>query len=111
MYLRDRLGVPCDSQRSPSGSRSSSRCAATRANVEHQHAEALDLVIDEGLDPQALHPFKGNLDPAKLDRTIRERGREHVPLVMLTVTNNSGGGQPVSIDNVKRVREVCDRHG
>jgi tryptophanase len=68
-------------------------------------------VIDEGLDPSALHPFKGNLDPAKLDRAIRERGRERVPLVMLTVTNNSGGGQPVSIDNVKRVREVCDRHG
>ena len=83
----------------------------TRANVEHQNAEALDLVIDEGLDPQLVHPFKGNLDPAKLDRTIRERGRDRVPLVMLTVTNNSGGGQPVSIDNVKRVREVCDRHG
>jgi len=82
----------------------------TRANVEHQQAEALDLVIDEGLDPSAMHPFKGNLDPAKLDRAIRERGRERVPLVMLTVTNNSGGGQPVSIDNVKRVREVCDRH-
>ena len=82
----------------------------TRANVENQKAEALDLVIDEGLDPQAIHPFKGNLDPAKLDRAIREHGCERVPLVMLTVTNNSGGGQPVSIDNVKRVREVCDRH-
>ena len=82
----------------------------TRANVENQKAEALDLVIDEGLDPQVIHPFKGNLDPAKLDRAIRERGRDRVPLVMLTVTNNSGGGQPVSIDNVKRVREVCDRH-
>jgi tyrosine phenol-lyase len=83
----------------------------TRANVEHQGAEALDLVIDEALDPQALHPFKGNLDPAKLDRAIREAGRGRVPLVMLTITNNSGGGQPVSIDNVKRVRDVCDRHG
>jgi tyrosine phenol-lyase len=83
----------------------------TRANVEHQQAEALDLVVDEGLDPQALHPFKGNLDPDKLDRAIRERGRDRVPLVMLTVTNNSGGGQPVSIANVKAVREVCDRHG
>ena len=82
----------------------------TRANVENQKAEALDLVIDEGLDPQVIHPFKGNLDPAKLDQAIRERGRERIPLVMLTVTNNSGGGQPVSIDNVKRVREVCDRH-
>jgi tryptophanase len=83
----------------------------TRANVEHQGAEARDLVIDEGLDPANLHPFKGNLDPVKLDRAIRELGRERVPLVMLTVTNNSGGGQPVSIANVKAVREVCDRHG
>jgi tyrosine phenol-lyase len=82
----------------------------TRANVEHQGAEARDLVIDEGLDPGCLHPFKGNLDPAKLDRAISELGRERVPLVMITVTNNSGGGQPVSIANVKAVREVCDRH-
>ena len=83
----------------------------TRANVEHQGAEARDLVVDEGLDPSCLHPFKGNLDPVKLDRAIREVGRERVPLVMLTVTNNSGGGQPVSIANVRAVREVCDRHG
>ena len=83
----------------------------TRANVEHQGAEALDLVVDEGLDPTALHTFKGNLDPAKLDRALRERGRGRVPLVMLTVTNNSGGGQPVSMANVRAVREVCDRHG
>jgi tryptophanase len=82
----------------------------TRANVEHQRAEAVDLVIDEGLDPQALHPFKGNLDPAKLDRLLAER-RGHVPMVMITVTNNSGGGQPVSIANVREVREVCQRHG
>ena len=83
----------------------------TRANVEHQGAEAVDLVIDEGLDPQVLHPFKGNLDPVKLDRLIRDRGRARVPLVMLTVTNNSGGGQPVSLANVRAVREVCDCHG
>jgi tryptophanase len=82
----------------------------TRANVEHQGAEALDLVIDEGLDPTALHPFKGNLDPAKLDQALRHHGREHVPLVMITVTNNSGGGQPVSMANVREVREVCNRH-
>ena len=83
----------------------------TRANVEHQGAEALDLVIDEGLDPTAWHPFKGNLDPAKLDRTLGQLGSGGVPLVMITVTNNSGGGQPVSIANVRAVREVCRRHG
>ena len=83
----------------------------TRANVEHQGAEARDLVVDEGLDPAKIHPFKGNLDPVKLDRALSELGRERVPLVMLTVTNNSGGGQPVSLANARAVREVCDRHG
>jgi tryptophanase len=82
----------------------------TRANVEHQQAEAIDLVIDEGLDPQALHPFKGNLDPLKLERVLAERG-DRIPLVMITVTNNSGGGQPVSIANVRAVSEICRRYG
>jgi tryptophanase len=83
----------------------------TRANVEAQQAEALDLVVDEGLDPVIDLPFKGNLDPDKLDRVLAEYGPERVPVVMLTVTNNSGGGQPVSIANVKAVRKVCDRYG
>lgn len=83
----------------------------TRANVEAQGAKALDLVVDEGLNPAADAPFKGNLDPEKLDRALAKYGPEKIPLVMITVTNNSGGGQPVSIANVKAVREVCDRYG
>ena len=83
----------------------------TRANVEHQGAEALDLVIGEALDPVAAHPFKGNMDEARLDRVLTEKGRDRVPLVMITVTNNSGGGQPVSMANVRAVRAVCERHG
>jgi len=83
----------------------------TRANVEHQGAVALDLVIDEGLDPTLQHPFKGNLDPLKLDNALRDLGAARVPMVMITITNNSGGGQPVSIANMRAVREVCSRHG
>ncbi|HLX78451.1 MAG TPA: tryptophanase [Acidimicrobiales bacterium] len=80
----------------------------TRANVEFTGAEAVDLVIEEGRDPRSLHPFKGNLDTEALRHLIAERGAESIPLVMETVTNNSGGGQPVSLENLYAVRAVCD---
>ena len=83
----------------------------TRANVEFTGAEARDLVIPEGLVPSARHPFKGNLDVARLRALIAEVGRERIPLCMLTVTNNSGGGQPVSMANVREVSEVCRANG
>ena len=82
----------------------------TRANIEFCSAEARDLVIPEGRIPAARHPFKGNMDVTALEATIQEVGRDRIPLVMVTVTNNSGGGQPVSLANLKAVRAVCDKH-
>src|SRR5256884_8640647 len=83
----------------------------TRANIEFCGAEARDLVIPEGRVPATKHPFKGNMDVAALEATIQEVGPERIPLVMVTGTNNSGGGQPGSISNPKGVRAVCDRYG
>jgi tryptophanase len=82
----------------------------TRANVEFTGAEAMDLPIPEARLPATIHPFKGNMDTEALDALIRERGRDAIPVVFVTVTNNSGGGQPVSMANLRAVREVCDRY-
>jgi tryptophanase len=83
----------------------------TRANVEYAGARAVDLVIPEGRQPQTLHPFKGNMDVPALERLIAEEGPRRIPLCMLTVTNNSGGGQPVSMANIRAVSALCRRHG
>jgi tryptophanase len=82
----------------------------TRANVEATGARAVDLVIAEGRDALSDHPFKGNMDLEALDALLAEHA-ESVPCVMVTITNNSGGGQPVSLANLRAVREVCDRYG
>ncbi len=80
----------------------------TRANIEFTGAKAVDLVIEEGKNPQFIHPFKGNMDIGALRSFIDETGPENIPCVMLTLTNNSGGGQPVSMQNIRDIRKVCD---
>ncbi len=82
----------------------------TRANIEAREAAAVDLVIDEAYDPDSDFPFKGNLDTVKLKKFIEKKGTKKIPLAMLTITNNSGGGQPVSIKNIKEVSQICKQH-
>jgi tryptophanase len=82
----------------------------TRANVEATGAEAVDLVIEEGRHPEVEHPFKGNMDLVRLEELLAARGAD-VPAVFVTITNNSGGGQPVSLENLRGVRALCDRFG
>jgi len=82
----------------------------TRANLEYDGVEAVDLVIPEGLEPRTRHPFKGNIDLARVEDLLRREGKR-IPFGMLTLTNNSGGGQPVSLANLRAYRELLLRHG
>ena len=82
----------------------------TRANIEHSGAEAVDLVVDEGCEARGRVPFKGNLDPHKLEALIDKVGADRIPLCLVTVTNNSNGGQPVSMANLRQIRKICQRN-
>jgi tryptophanase len=83
----------------------------TRANIEFTGAEAVDLLNETGKHPEIRADFKGNMDVEKLEEFIRTTGIENIPLCMLTITNNSGGGQPVSMQNIKDVKNVCNKYG
>ncbi len=82
----------------------------TRANIEFSGAEAIDIPIEESQHPLMYHPFKGDMDVMRLEKLISEKGAENIGAVILTVTNNSGGGQPVSMHNAERVSEICKQH-
>ena len=83
----------------------------TRANVEVRGAKAVDLAVEAAYDPRSDAPFKGNMDVDRLERFIKQKGAKRIPLVMMTITNNSGGAQPVSLENVRRASLVCREHG
>ncbi|MBM2840203.1 MAG: tnaA [Bacteroidetes bacterium] len=83
----------------------------TRANVEFSGAEAVDLPIEIGKDPEILADFKGNMDVIALEEFIKKVGSEHIPLCMITITNNSGGGQPVAMENIRETKRVCSKYG
>lgn len=83
----------------------------TRANIEFSGAEAIDIAIDESNDPSLIHPFKGNINTTRLENLIQEKGAKNIGAVILTVTNNSGGGQPVSMKNTREVSAICKKHG
>jgi tryptophanase len=83
----------------------------TRANIEFSGAEGIDLICQEGMHPSIPAPFKGNIDLVRLETEIERIGSDRIPMVIITVTNNSGGGQPVSMANIRATREICRRHG
>lgn len=83
----------------------------TRANIEFSGAEAVDLPTAEGQDPDCIADFKGNMDVQALEKFIQRVGPQNIPLCMITVTNNSGGGQPVSMENIRETKRVCTRYG
>ncbi len=83
----------------------------TRANIEFSGAEAVDLLNEIGKHPEIRADFKGNMDIVKLEEFIKRTGAENIPLVMITVTNNSGGGQPVSMQNIKDTKDICVKYG
>ncbi|MCK9424946.1 MAG: tryptophanase [Ignavibacteriaceae bacterium] len=83
----------------------------TRANIEFSGAEADDFLNEIGKHPEIRADFKGNMDIQKLEKFIQEKGKENIPLCMITITNNSGGGQPVSMQNIRETKEVCTKYG
>lgn len=82
----------------------------TKGHIEGRHATALDCTVDEARDTQLEVPFKGNVDPAKLEKVLQEHV-DHVPFIIITITNNAAGGQPVSMQNLRRVRAIADKYG
>ncbi|HOE05692.1 MAG TPA: tryptophanase [Bacteroidales bacterium] len=83
----------------------------TKGHIEFRHAHAVDCTIDEAFDTACLHPFKGNIDLNKLEKVLKENPKEKIPFIVVTVTCNSSGGQPVSIANLKAVYEMAGRYG
>lgn len=83
----------------------------TRANIEFSGAEGVDLLVEVGKHPEQRAPFKGNIDIEALEAFIKKYGKENIPVVVITITNNSGGGQPVSMQNIREAKEVCKKYG
>ncbi len=83
----------------------------TKGHIEHRKAKAIDCTIDEASITENEHPFKGNIDPEKLEKVLQQYPAEKIPMIIVTVTNNTAGGQPVSMENIKQVRALADKYG